>query len=260
MKIASYVTVREFQSGRRYEVRLEVTGPDGRRRQQRRRFLSLKEAVEAHAKVTTERASGTHVAPAELAVKAACEEWLAGKRIKPTTHAAYSAALAPVIEKYGTRTAQSITKSDVEKLVKELREGTGPRGEWARTSINQLLSCWWSVWNDLHAQGLLPRNVVALVEPLRRPQGQADLQLDDVMTEDEVVQLVTAHAAVDVEGLAGQDLRDAEHAQLREPFVHLALLGLRRAEIAGLGGRPSTSTLRHLPSPCVPPASLPAAV
>ncbi|WP_157890418.1 hypothetical protein [Mycolicibacterium goodii] len=28
MKIPSYVTVREFESGRRYEVRLEVTGED----------------------------------------------------------------------------------------------------------------------------------------------------------------------------------------------------------------------------------------
>ncbi len=31
MKIPSYVTVRDFESGRRYEVRLAVTGPDVRR-------------------------------------------------------------------------------------------------------------------------------------------------------------------------------------------------------------------------------------
>lgn len=71
MKIPSYATAREFASDRRYEVRLEVTGPDGQRRQQRRRFLTAKEAVDAHAKVTTERATGTHVAPTELTVRAA---------------------------------------------------------------------------------------------------------------------------------------------------------------------------------------------
>jgi integrase len=95
--------VRDFESGRRYEVRLEVTGPDGVRHQRRRRFRT---------------------------VKAACEAWLAGKHIKPTTHAAYSAALAPVIEKYGDRPVQKIGKADVEKLVVELRDGTGSRGVW----------------------------------------------------------------------------------------------------------------------------------
>ncbi|OBC00284.1 hypothetical protein A5784_20825 [Mycobacterium sp. 852013-50091_SCH5140682] len=145
MKIPSYVTVRDFESGRRYEVRLEVTGPDGVRQQQRRRFRTLKEAVDAHATVTAERAAGTFTAPSELTMKVACEQWLAGKRIKPTTHAAYSAALAPVIEKYGDRPVQKIVKADVEKLVVELRGGTRPRGVWARTSINPMLARWRSV-------------------------------------------------------------------------------------------------------------------
>lgn len=194
MKIPSYVTVRDFESGRRYEVRLEVTGEDGVRHQRRRRFRTLKEAIDAHATVTAERAAGTFTAPSELTVKAACQAWLAGKRIKPTTHSAYSAALAPIIEKYGDRPVQKIGKADVEKLVVELRDGTGPRGVWARTSINPMLARWRSVWKDLQAQGILPRNVIDLVEPLRKPSGAPDLKLDDVLDELEVEQLVDAHA------------------------------------------------------------------
>lgn len=235
MKIPSYVTVREFESGRRYEVRLEVTGPDGVRQQRRRRFRTLKEAIDAHATVTAERAAGTFTAPSQLTVKVACEQWLAGKRIKPTTHCAYSAALAPVVERYGDRPVQKIGKADVEKLVVELRDGTGPRGVWARTSINPMLARWRSVWKDLVAQGILPRSVVDLVEPLRRPSGAPDLKLDDALSEAEVEQLIDAHAvAAPAPDADWKTVREAEHARLRELFVHLALLGLRRGELAGL--------------------------
>lgn len=223
MKIPSYVTVRDLPSGRRYEVRIEVTGPGGERRQVRRRFKVLKDAIAAHAKVTAERAAGTHIAPTDLTVKSACEAWLSGRRVKPTTHAAYSFALQPVIDTYGDRKVQSITKADVEALVAALRDGTTDRGVWSRTSINPMLARWRSVWQDLHAQGVLARNVVALVEPLRKPSGEAAMKTDDTLSEAEVKRLVDAHG----EG-AEPSLRR------RELFVHLALLGMRRGEISGL--------------------------
>ncbi|CRZ17585.1 site-specific integrase [Mycolicibacterium neworleansense] len=160
-------------------------------------------------------------------MKTACETWLAGKLIKPTTHSAYSAALAPIIEKYSDRPVQEIVKADVEKLVVELRDGTGPRGVWARTSINPMLARWRSVWKDLQAQGILPRDVIGLVEPLRRPSGAQDLKLDDVLSEAEVEQLIDAHAV-------SAPAADADSKMVREMFVHLALLGLRRGELAGL--------------------------
>jgi integrase len=156
-------------------------------------------------------------------VKVACEQWLAGKRIKPTMHAAYTAALAPVIEKYGDRTDQKIVKADVEKLVVELRDGTGPRRVWARTSINPMLARERSVWKDLQAQGILPRNVIDLVEPLRRPSGAPDLKLDDVPSEAGVDRLVDAHAVSAPAAAAPlKVVREIEHARLREPFVHRA--------------------------------------
>lgn len=155
-----YVTRVETGAGVRYEVRINTLRANGRRSQQKRRFATVEAAVAWHSKITAEVSAGTHIAPSELTVRAACEAWLAGKRIKPTTHDAYSAALAPVIEKYGDKLVQKITKSDVENLVIELSTGTGPRGAWKRTSINPMLARWRSVWKDLHAQGVLPRNVV----------------------------------------------------------------------------------------------------
>lgn len=180
--------------------------------------------------MTAERAAGTFTAPAGLTVEAACEAWLAGKRIKPTTHSAYSAALAPIIEKYGDRPVQKIVKADVEKLAVELRDGTGPRGVWARTSINPMLARWRSERKDLQAQGILSRNVIDLVEPLRRPTGAPESKLADVLTEAEVEQLMDAHAvsapAADADS---KMVREIEHAHLGAVAerVHFSLCGSR---------------------------------
>lgn len=230
-----YVTRVETGAGTRYEVRINTLRANGRRSQQKRTFATVEAGVAWHSKITAEVSAGTHVAPSELTARAACEAWLAGKRIKPTTHDAYSAALAPVIEKYGDKLVQKITKADVEKVVTELGTGIGPRGTWKRTSINAMLSRWRSVWKDLHAQGVLPRNVVALVEPLRKPHGQLELKLDGVLGEAEVEQLVAAHVPRQVPaGATRLERAEITHAAHRELFLHLALLGLRRAEVGGL--------------------------
>ena len=80
-----------------------------------------------------------------------------------------------------------------------------------------MLARWRSVWSDLHAQGILARNVVALVEPLRKPSGEPVMKIDDAISEAEVDTLCASVAG-------GR----------REVFVLLALLGLRRGELAGL--------------------------
>lgn len=230
-----YVTRVETGSGPRYEVRIHAQRADGSRFQRKRRFATVDDAVKWHSTITAELSSGTHIAPSSLTVRTACETWLAGKRIKPTTRDAYTAALAPVIEKYGDKLVQKITKADVEALVAELSAGTGPRGVWKRTSINPMLARWRSVWKDLHAQGVLPRNVVALVEPLRKPHGLLELKLDGVLTEAEVEKLVAAHVPRSVpDGATRLERAEIRHAAHRELFLHLALLGLRRAEVAGL--------------------------
>ncbi|SKM35160.1 gp41 protein [Mycobacteroides abscessus subsp. abscessus] len=224
-RLPSFITRCPGARGVTYEARVSYVAPDGRRVQPKRRFKSVDEAKDWHSTTMAELAAGTHTAPSDLTVREAVEQWLAAKsaRVKPTTADAYTAALQPVVDKYGDVLAQKITKLDVEVLITELRTGTGDRGVWARTSINPMLARWRTVWADLHAQGVLARNVVALVEPLRKPSGEPDMKTDDSLSEAEVDQLIAAHAE-------GADA----YARRRELFVHLALLGLRRGELAGM--------------------------
>lgn len=59
------------------------------------------------------------------------------------------------------------------------------------------------------------------MEPLRKPPGAPDLKLDDVLSEDEVEQLVDAHAlAAPAADAPLKTAREIEHAHLRELFVH----------------------------------------
>lgn len=224
-RLPSFIRRVNTAHGPRYEARLNGTLSDGRRLQNRKRFKTVEAAKQWHSKTSAELAAGTHTAPSDVTVKQAVDAWLTAKaiRVKPTTRDAYSAALAPVVDRYGHIRVQAITKHDVEILITELRTGTTSRGVWKRTSINPMISRWKQVWADLHAQGILARDVVALVEPLRKPSGEPAMKTDDSLSEDEVEALCVAHAE-------GADT----YARRREAFVHLALLGLRRAELAGL--------------------------
>jgi len=209
----------ETPRGPRYETRVNVTARDGSRVQMRRRFQSAAAAADWHRRTSMALADGAFVARSSLTVKQACEAWLRAKelRTKPTTAAAYTAALAPVIERYGRMPVQSVTRADVETLIAELAAGSAGRVPWKRTSINPMLARWRAVWSGLHADGTLPRNVVALVEPLRKPPGQSAMKIDDSLTAADADKLVAAHTG-----------------HPHEVFLQLALLGLRRGEIGGL--------------------------
>ncbi|MCA0155528.1 site-specific integrase [Tsukamurella sp. M9C] len=237
-RLPSYITRIDGSRGPRYEARINATLSTGKRLQHRKRFRSFDEAKAWHAKTLTELESGTHTPPSDLTVHEAVEAWLTAKaaRTKPSTAAAYKFSLAPVVAAYGNTKVQKLSKADVERLVTDLRTGAGDRGLWRRTSINPMLARWRKVWADLHAEGVVARNVVALVEPLRKPSGEPAMKVDDSLSEAEVELLIKAHS----DGANG-------YARRREPFVHLALLGLRRGELSGLrwsavvleGGAPS---------------------
>ncbi|MGV0675732.1 site-specific integrase [Mycolicibacterium fortuitum] len=224
-RLPAYISRVDTNRGVRYEARINATLPSGDRLQNRKRFKTVDDAKQWHSTTSAELASGTHTAPSNVTVREAVEHWLAAKcaRVKPTTAAAYQFALAPVVERYGDVKVQRLTKLDAETLITELRTGSGERGVWARTTINPMLARWKTVWRDLHAQGVIARDVVALVEPLRKPSNELAMKTDDSLSEAEVELLIKAHAD-------GAD----SYARRREPFVHLALLGLRRGELAGL--------------------------
>jgi len=121
----------ETPRGPRYETRVNVTARDGSRVQMRRRFQSAAAAADWHRRTSMALADGAFVARSSLTVKQACEAWLRAKelRTKPTTAAAYTAALAPVIERYGRMPVQSVTRADVETLIAELAANAARQSE-----------------------------------------------------------------------------------------------------------------------------------
>jgi len=218
---------RELPSGAvRYEVIADVTR-EGARHQTRKRFAKLADAKEHLAGLQGDVVRGVHVRRSALTVQQAVEAWLAGQRLRPKTRSAYVTALRPVVDALGAKPVQQVSKSDIETVVRSLVEGTSATGtwnaptklkgkkvrsKWAATSINPMLARLRSVWQDLVDQGVVNRNVPALVRalPIKSPEMHT-LSVEQVET-------LFTH-------MAGDRL---------ELFVHLALLGLRRGEIAAL--------------------------
>lgn len=191
----------------------------GRRRQSRRRFVTAEEAIAWHAETTSAVHSGTYVHKSRTTVEEAIDGWLVGRRsIRPSTLASYRDALLPVAQRLGTVPLQHLSRRHVDELVNALQAGTLPRADgqprrpWKPRTVRLMLGLLESVLDDAVREGLLPRNVVTLVD---RPKGVQDEM--QTWTAAEVAQF---HAAI------GGD-RDAV-AWL------LALYGLRRGEIAGL--------------------------
>nr|WP_232785637.1 site-specific integrase [Mycobacteroides chelonae] len=229
-RIPDYVKVIDLDSGRRYEVRPEVSGADGKRRQRRKRFKTLKEAVDHYTAIAGDRGRGIHVAPSELTVEEAVDSWLLGQRIRPKTMSAYVTSLRPIVDHLGKRTVQAVTKDDIEGVVQALRAGTSKmgtwnapvkltksakkvRGKWAATSINPMLARTRSIFDDLVNQGIVVRNVAALVKPLAT---DAEKKMT-TLTAEQVTQLLAA--------------TDGHHFGIA---WRLAVLGLRRGEILAL--------------------------
>ncbi|WP_434085445.1 tyrosine-type recombinase/integrase [Mycolicibacter virginiensis] len=252
-------------------MRVETTGADGKRKQSRRRFRNLKQAVDYHSGITADRSRGTHVAPADLTVQQAVEVWLDGQRIRPKTMSAYITALRPVVDHLGDRTVQSITKADIEAVVKALQAGKSPlgtwrgatkltkgrkkiRAAWSANSVNPMLARLRSIFEDLVNQGILVRNVAALVKPI--PTKRPAL---NTLSAEQVKQLLEATADDPfwiAWELACYGLRRGEILALDWPAVNFKTntLGITAARLATEGGSstgsPKTeSSIRTLPMP-----------
>ncbi|WP_280246524.1 tyrosine-type recombinase/integrase [Nocardia abscessus] len=190
----------------------------GERRQTRKRYRTEKEARDALAGVNHAVAQGTYVARSAVTVEQACAEWLAGKRVGKSTRAAYTHALQPVRDRFGTMPIQQLSKADLDNLVTDLQDGEFYYAHgracqpWAAATINPMLRLTGNVLESQRAQGYLTRNVAALVD--RVPNDRREM---DTYTPNEVRKVIAA-----------ADKHRIGHAW------HLALSGLRRGEIAGL--------------------------
>ena len=220
-----YVTNRSTGSTElRYQMTVDAGVADStgtrasKRTQLRRRFHTEKDARAALSKVLEEVSKGTFVPSSTTTVEEACAEWLAGRRIRESTKAAYTHALQPLRDTYGGLAVQKLTKGHLDALVNDLLAGSSvkPDGQlrrpWKATSINPMLNLVSAVLTGLVREGRLVRDVAALVD--RAPRVHVEMQ---TFTEDEVQRLLEASTA-DRNG----------HAWL------LALSGLRRGELCGL--------------------------
>jgi integrase len=149
-------------------------------------------------------------------VEQACSQWLGGRHgIRPTTRAAYEHALAPLRARHGDLPVQKLTKGDLDGLVSDLLAGRGAEGQRRQlgaNSINPMLNLISQVLGGLVKQGVLIRDVAALVNRLPRAKKKMT-----TFTEAEVRTL----------------LNHVESDRMAHAW-HLALSGLRRGELCGL--------------------------
>jgi integrase len=215
---ASWITLPS--GARRVELVLDI-GIDpatGRRRQTRRRYATAEEALEAYTAIRTEVREGRYVARTGLTVTEVCSDWLAGRRLRAGTLANYRNSLKPLIAAYGAVPIQSLTKKQLNDLITQLQSGELLRADgrsrrsWKPKTVNLMLRVVTMMLEDALRQGLVPRNVAALVD--RVPQTEPEI---DTYTEDEVGAVL-----------------DAARTDQLEHAWHLALSGLRRGEVCGL--------------------------
>lgn len=236
--IEKVVTPR-FERGYGYKARADARAVGGG--QPEKTFETVSEARDWQATTEAKVSDGTFIGKNPLTVSKAIEQWLEGQRGEQNTKSARAAALAPVVTALGDRRAQSVTKQDVELLLRQLIDGDIEGVQKRSVSYtNTTRTKWSAVWKDLLAQGVIPRNVVELVQPFKAndvaptntpSSGSGDeIDIRRRLTDDEIRSLLDTHAP-----RVGTVKGRAERVRLRRgTFIELALLGLRRAELAGL--------------------------
>jgi integrase len=191
-------------------------GPNGARRQKTYTYDTKKEAQAERAAIIASKAKGTYIAPTSLTVGTYLTEWLAGKRnIRAGTRRAYADMLKPVIERLGDIELQKLTKSQLDLVVEWLLvDGRrfGKAGGLSPKSVNNVLTQLTSALRSAERQGLIGRNVAALVE---RP----------AMTRREMKTWTADEAARFLAYVADDRLAAA---------WMLTMFGMRRGEVVGL--------------------------
>jgi integrase len=215
---AKWVTLPS--GAKRVEIVLDagMNPATGKRRQVRRRFESEAEATKAYARMSSDVSAGVFTTRSTKTVEVVCRDWLAGRRLRPSTLANYADVLKPLRAAHGAMPVQRIEKAHIDALVTSLAAGGlsmsngRPRRPWSPRSLNLMLTVLQMVLEDAVRQGWVVRNVAHLVD--RVPQVKHEMR---TFTEPEVHKLLAV----------------AETDRL-EVAWHLALSGLRRGEVCGL--------------------------
>lgn len=102
-----------------YHFMVDVgTKPNGARDRQRFTYRTLTEARREYRRITSEVAAGTYIRPLDLTVDEACDEWIAGRRLRrQVTRSNYVNHLLPARRFMGGRKLAELTKADGDALV-----------------------------------------------------------------------------------------------------------------------------------------------
>jgi integrase len=221
-RISEPIKKIETGAGTRYVATADgERGPEGKRRQVRKRFSRRAEAVKWLGSMRAETADEwpfpapeapavedeSHVEIVDFA--AVAEPWLAVKRasVRYVTFVEYESAVTIWAEHFDGKPVSEITKADVQQLVSKYHED----GKSVRRTSFLLMVCR-SVFEEALDEGHANRNPARLVKPLGKPAKSRG-------------------------ALSADEYRKVQRAALGtewEALWLLTLAGLRRSEVLGL--------------------------
>lgn len=199
-------------------------------------FYDLNEAIEydaAHTRKTV-RGALTGRSP-RFTVNEAIDEWADALTQDDNTIATYQGALQPIRAGFGTQPVRKLHRTELSKVAIGLLHGTctlktatgRTRSSWGAARINSMLSLLEDVLDMLRHDGFLDTNQAALT-PRVRDISQLRATADEIPAP----QVYTVEEIGIV--LAGALARKAVQGLTVFAVCLLALLGLRKGEIAGL--------------------------
>jgi integrase len=204
-------------TGHRFRVVLDVAPKGAPRKQATRTFDSLRDA-RAFVIETRERlAKGSYLAPSHVTLRELADDWLRTRRdVREVSLRGYRGVLEPVLGQLGARSAQSLTRRDMESLVEWMSTSGGARGKgWSQRSTVYALGALRQVLAYGVADGVLVSNPADGVKAPRRRKG--DRRRASVWEPADLIQF-----------------REVADTDEWAAAWRLTLCGLRRSEVLGL--------------------------
>ena len=241
-KRAASATPRKDEStGRWWFVVDANTGPDGERRQVKRRgFKTKKAAQEALDDLRGRARTNSYVAPARQTVKEYLNQWVAGlpsTGLRPSTVDSYKRCLDYVIPELGGRRLDGLTPMDLDRLYATLLVSgrrQAPHGGLSGRSVRYVHTVLSRALSDAVRKGQLARNVALAASPPSPKSTRAPEM--KWWTPDEL-----------------RTFLDMTATEALAPLFRVAAMtGMRRGEVCGLrwsdldlDGRPAHIEVRH---------------